>query len=72
MSALFGSQPAAPPPPPPPVLEAPDPEAQKRKARLEALHRRRRGRPGTIRTGHRGLASLRNAGAAGGKSLLGE
>ncbi len=81
MSGLFGSPPPSPPPPPAPlpVLEAPDPDEEKRKARLEALRRRRRGRPGTIRTSARGLSSglwgrgpgLRT-GARTGKTLLGE
>ncbi len=70
MGSLFRA-PKAPPPPPPPVLDTPDPEADARKARLEALIRRRRGRAGTIITGRKGIlrADTRNQ---SGKQLLGE
>lgn len=70
MGSLFSS-PNVPPPPPAPVLETPDPEADARKARLDALKRRRRGRAGTIVTGRKGiLRPTRRTGA--GKQLLGE
>lgn len=79
MSGLFGSPSPPPPPPPLPVLEAPDPDEETRKARLEALRRRRRGRLGTIRTTPRGVShglaagsAGRHSGAAPGKTLLGE
>ena len=74
MSGLFGSS-SPPPPPPPPVLEAPDPGEEKRKARLEALRRRRRGRLGTIHTTARGLSNGlagQRTGGSRGKKLLGE
>ena len=70
MGSLF-SAPKAPPPPPPPVLDTPDPEADARKSRLEALKRRRRGRAGTIITGRKGIMRPTRQDRAG-KQLLGE
>lgn len=70
MGALF-SPPKAPPPPPMPVIETPDPEAERRKARLEALARRRRGRAGTIATSTRGILKPAQRDRAP-KRLLGE
>lgn len=70
MGSLFRA-PKAPPPPPLPVLETPDPEADARKARLEALNRRRRGRAGTIITGRKGILRA-DARKRSGKHLLGE
>lgn len=70
MGSLFRA-PKAPPPPPPPKLDVPDPDAEARKARLDSLKRRRRGRAGTIVTGRRGI--LRASGKQrSGKRLLGE
>jgi len=54
MGSLF-SGPSAPPPPPTPAIEVPDPDAEARRARLEGIKRRRRGRAGLIRTSPRGL-----------------
>ncbi len=51
----FFSAPSVPvPPPPPPVVDTAEEE---RKARLEAIERRRRGRAGTIATSERGVLS---------------
>lgn len=51
----FFSGPSAPPlSPPPPVVDTAEEE---RKSRLEAIDRRRRGRPGTIATSERGVLS---------------
>ncbi|NQU58165.1 MAG: hypothetical protein HQ513_13090 [Rhodospirillales bacterium] len=51
--------------------EAPDPEIEARKKRLEEIERRRRGRSGTITTSPRGLLGLSDN-APKRKSLLGE
>ena len=70
MGALFSS-PKAPPPPPAPPIDKPDPEAEQREARLEALARRRRGRGGTVLTSERGLLRSQGSDRAP-KRLLGE
>jgi len=68
MGGLF----SAPSPPAPMSLpQAPDPEIEARKKRLEEIDRRRRGRTGTIATSPRGLLGLSDN-AAKRKSLLGE
>ena len=68
MGAIF-SPPDSPPPPPPPIA-GPDPAEEARKARLEALKRRRRGRGSTIRTSLRGVLQP-NSGEQNGKTKLG-
>lgn len=69
MGAIFN--PPDPSPPQLPTLAQPDPDAESRKARLEALMRRRRGRGGTIRTSLRGVLQPRNSASAT-KTRLGE
>lgn len=49
MGSIFSSAPSAPPPP------LPDPEAERREARIKAMLRRRRGRQGLLATGERGV-----------------
>lgn len=82
MGGIFSS-PAPPPPPPPPPPPEPDPAEDERKARLDALDRRRRGWSGTVATGFRGVlqsnsGNASNSGSSsaggtfGGKTLLGE
>jgi hypothetical protein len=68
MGSLFSGPKSPPPPPPLPVLETPDPEVEKRKSRVDAIERRRKGRAGTIRTSPRGILNSE----ANGKKLLGE
>jgi len=69
MGGLFSS----PPPPPPlsPPLPIDDGETEKRRLRIEALKRRRRGRTGTIATSPKGFLSP-GGGLPKRKSLLGE
>lgn len=69
MGAIFS--PPDPAPPQLPTLEQPDPNEESRKARLEALKRRRRGRGGTIRTSVRGVLQPRTS-ASTTKNRLGE
>lgn len=67
MGGLFSApKPPAPPPPPP----EPDPEEDDRKARLEAIDRRRRGRAGTIETSSKGVMALQET-SQDQKKLLG-
>lgn len=69
MGGVFSSP--APPSPPPPEPEPENTEAEERKARLEAIARRRRGRQGTIETSPAG--ALRKASPfQSGKTRLGE
>ena len=54
MGSVFSSAPSAPPlPPAPPPL--PDPEVERREARIKAMLRRRRGRQGLLSTGAHGV-----------------
>ncbi len=69
MGAIFN--PPDPTPPQLPPLAQPDPNEESRKARLEALMRRRRGRGGTIRTSLRGVLQSGNPGQTT-KTRLGE
>jgi hypothetical protein len=69
MGAIFN--PPDPPLPAPPPIAGPDPEEEARKARLEALRRRLRGRGGTVRTSLRGVLQPGGPGQTG-KKLLGE
>ena len=66
MGGLFSSLAPAPLSPPPP----PDSSEADRKARLEAIDRRRRGRAGTIATSERGIFD--SAEQIGLKTKLGE
>lgn len=68
MGGLFSSPP---PPLPPPPLSIDDGEAEKRRLRIKALDRRRRGRTGTIATSPKGFLSLSGE-LPKRKSLLGE
>ncbi|OSQ32271.1 hypothetical protein [Thalassospira sp. MCCC 1A03138] len=80
MGSLFSTpKPAAPPPiatsssaNPPSVDDVESAAEAARRARSEALERRRYGRAGLIGTGFRGLLSDRIDRAAGGKNLLGD
>jgi len=63
--------PPSPPSPPPLPIIADDGEAAKRRLRLEAINRRRRGRVGAIATSDKGLLAASNQ-APKRKSLLGE
>jgi len=69
MGGLFSTSKA----PPLPPLPEPGPTAaeQAKAARLEAVERLRRGRPGLVKTGNRGLLALNDL-APRRKNLLGE
>lgn len=69
MGGIFSS-PSPPPPPPPPSEE--ENQAEERKARLEDIERRRRGRNGTIHTSWSGALKPNEASANTAKDKLGE